>query len=141
MSTLAMIASPSLLLSFEPLSPQVPLKGLHDASSVRLAAGWHRELNTSLPGVKGRQRRRHSLIGLQDELQVVDLTGVYSVNPDTRRPRHLRLVHRHPPELARAQGSMGKLGMTRAKARRSLVSSLDFSPQGGILCLTVKETA
>jgi len=140
MSTLAMIASPSILLSFEPLSPQLPLKGLHDASSVGLAAGWHRELNTSLPGVKGRQRR-HPLVGLQDELQVVDLTGVYSVNPDTRRPRHFRLLHRHAPKVARAQGSMGKSGMTRAKARRSLVSSLDFLRQGGILCLTLKEAA
>jgi hypothetical protein len=36
---------------------------------------------------------------------------------------------------------MGESGLTRAKARSSVVSSLDFSLQGGILCATVKETA
>jgi hypothetical protein len=36
---------------------------------------------------------------------------------------------------------MGESGLTRAKALHSVLSSLDFPLQAGILCPTVKEAA
>ena len=53
-----MIASRSILLSFEPPSAELPLKGPHDPSGVGLVAGWHCELNPQLPCAMGRQHRQ-----------------------------------------------------------------------------------
>jgi hypothetical protein len=76
-----MVALPSILLSSRPYQPTFPTEGRHQALSDSLRTGRRGDRKRSRPRLDCRERPC-SVVKLQYELEVVDSTGVYLVDPD-----------------------------------------------------------